>query len=535
MSIRSDRRIGHKVWEGAVVLTVAALFIKILSAGYRVPFQNIVGDIGFYIYQQVYPIYGIVVVLSTYGFPVIISKMIAESYEQGDKHSVKQILYTSFFFLSLFGLISFLVLYFGASVLAQYMGDEELTLLIRIVSLSFLLLPVISLLRGYFQGQRNMIPTAISQVVEQSVRVISILFFSFLLLKQGYSAYYAGAGAIFGSVTGGFIAIFILIYYLFKQRNQLRATDKSVSTLRTRSVVKELFIQGFTICVSGLLLILIQLVDAFSLYSLLLSNGMEETIAKKTKGVYDRGQPLIQLGTVVATSLSLSLVPLISIARARNDFSFIVKKIHLALRISIVVGVGAAFGLASIISPTNIMLFEDNLGSNVIMVLGFSIIFTSLSLTVAAILQGLGYSYIPAISVLLGIGAKWLLNLWLVPYFQTMGAAVASLIAIGLVALLQLIYLKLKMKRYLTNWSYLYSISIAAIIMVLIVTFVLKGIHEFVGPLENSRIMALIQSTIGVSIGGLTYLFIIIKTKVFSKEELLLIPFGEKVQKFFRA
>src|SRR3954452_9277161 len=102
------------VFKGALILTIAAIVTKILSAFYRIPFQNIVGDVGFYIYQQVYPFYGMAVVLSTTGFPVVISKLYAEQKERGDVIRSRVLLSASYLFLQIFGIICFFILYLGA-------------------------------------------------------------------------------------------------------------------------------------------------------------------------------------------------------------------------------------------------------------------------------------------------------------------------------------------------------------------------------------------------------------------------------------
>src|SRR3954464_14534758 len=106
------------VFKGAFILTIAAIITKILSAFYRIPYQNIVGDVGFYIYQQVYPFYGLAVVLSTTGFPVVISKLFAEQREKGNEEKNRFLLFTSYIYLQLFGVVCFLILYFGAGQIA---------------------------------------------------------------------------------------------------------------------------------------------------------------------------------------------------------------------------------------------------------------------------------------------------------------------------------------------------------------------------------------------------------------------------------
>ena len=136
-----------------------------------------------------------------------------------------------------------------------------------------------------------------------------------------------------------------------------------------------------------MLLVLLQLADSLNLFSLLVNSGIQENEAKALKGVYDRGQPLIQLGTVVATSMSLSLVPLITKEKMQNSSIELKEKIQFALKISIVVGVGATMGLYSIIKPTNIMLFENEEGSQILALLTLVILFASLIMTITAIFK----------------------------------------------------------------------------------------------------------------------------------------------------
>lgn len=535
MNVQS-RKNYHGLVEGAFILTIAGIITKILSAAYRVPYQNIVGDIGFYIYQQVYPIYGIALVLSTYGFPVVISKLIAERYEQEDDHGAQRILIISFFLLSFMGISVFSFLYWGANLISGMMGDRELESLIRVLAFSFLLLPVISLCRGYFQGRKNMIPTASSQVFEQLVRVITILLFSYLLLLNGYSIYEASAGAIFGSILGGFTAIIVLFYYLFNKKTlPFKKVNWSKVRRTSRGTIKVIVIQGFTISVSGLMLILVQLVDSFTLYSLLISNGMEETAAKALKGVYDRGQPLIQLGTVVATSLSLTLVPLISSAKKREDYSFILEKVNISLKIAIVIGVGAAIGLASIITPTNRMLFQDSVGSEELMILGVSILFTTIILTVSAILQGLGLSYFPAISVIMGIVIKMGLNLLLVPAYSIKGAAFATVISFLFITVMNCFFLYVKLPLRIVSRRTVMMTIIAAGVMVSTLYLYHKFLYFIVGALVDTRLFSTFHSLSAVLLGGLVYILVIIKGNVFSSEDLTNFPFGEKVTFIIRS
>ncbi|MDF2855473.1 MAG: polysaccharide biosynthesis protein, partial [Neobacillus sp.] len=273
----------------------------------------------------------------------------------------------------------------------------------------------------------------------------------------------------------------------------------------------------------------IQLADALNLYSLLVTNGYEASLAKSLKGIFDRGQPLIQLGTVVATAMSLSLVPLITSVRLKKDIGFLQDKIKLAIIVSIVIGTGASVGLWAIINPTNIMLFENHLGSSVLGVLSFVILFTSLITPMIAIMQGLGNLFYPALVVVLSFPIKYVLNCLFVPNFDTMGAAYATVITLAIVCLLITIKFIKMVKLPLVSFSILRTVIIAALIMVLFLKSFLYVTDIGLLFLGSDRVIAVVQALGGVFIGGFLYLLFVIRQGVFNERELALFPLGSKL------
>ncbi|MBA4538424.1 polysaccharide biosynthesis protein [Bacillus aquiflavi] len=514
--------------KGAFILTFAAILTKVLSAIYRVPFQNIVGDVGFYIYQQVYPFYGIALVFSTYGFPVVISKLYVEFSEKKDQQLLKKFILVSFTVLFLVGLLAFFVLYIGADWIALKMKDQNLAMLLRISSIAFLFMPFIALIRGIYQGKGDMVPTAVSQVGEQFIRVATILVVSAVLLNNGYSLYFASGGAVFGSITGALTSTCILIIFLIS-RKEYKRFPKGKQMIKTPGLIKALLIQGFAVCFSGMLLILIQLADSMNLYSLLVFSGIDEYSAKELKGIYDRGQPLIQLGTVAATSISLSLVPLISSAKINKTNEFLKEQIQLALKISIVIGAGATAGLWCIIAPVNTMLFENSDGSEILGTLSLMIVLMSVIMTLIAVLQGLGYMFFPAVIVMVGAVLKYFLNRIFVPDYGTLGAAIASLLALFLVFVIFTIKIIFILRVPLLSKRF-FIITILAISSMVILLEGYLGVTNFLYSLVYSdRLASTVQALSAVIIGGGVYLFIIIKSGVFQANELKVLPFGRRL------
>lgn len=507
----------QSAWKGAFVLVVAGIVTKILSAVYRVPFQNIVGDVGFYIYQQVYPFLGIAVMLSTSGFPVIISKLMNDYSDHKQK-----IMKISAFYVTAAGLVLFALMYAGAAPLASFMGDARLVMLIRVAAFAFVLFPFTAIFRGYFQGVHDMMPSALSQITEQLLRVAVLLGLSFWLLKSGRSLYAAGAGAASGSLAGSLAALCVLAVFWYKRKD----TKTDGGHIETGVIVKKLLLYSVTICISSVLMLLIQLVDALNLYSLL-SDGTGSHAAKQLKGIYDRGQPLLQLGTVFAVSIAASLVPSISKAVHENKPFIIKEKATSAVKLCLAVGIGAAAGLFCILEPVNIMLFQNSEGTQTLQIFSLSIFFASIALTAAAILQGAGHTVFPAVSVLAGGALKWVLNVWLVPGWGIAGAALATVLAFAAAACLNLH--RIWSKGWLTNLGGVIArLCGCSLLMVLFLLAYMK-VWQLCVPV--SRAGAAGESLSASVIGGLLFIYCMIRMKIFTDEELSSLPFGSTLSK----
>ncbi|TKD66933.1 putative polysaccharide biosynthesis protein [Pseudalkalibacillus hwajinpoensis] len=510
-------------WHGALLLTAVALFMKILSVGYRIPYQNITGDIGFYVYQQIYPFYSIAIILATYGFPVVISRLVAEQMARNNTEKAEEISRYSFYVLTLLGLVGFVTLYMGAPALADLMDDPRLLNPLRATAFSFLIMPGIASIRGYFQGHENVIPTAWSQVTEQTVRVIAILTISIGLVSNGYGAYATGTGAALGSILGGVAALVLLVVLRIKGR-KIKLEPHRVNPLRFIRIAHRLLTEGTLICVSALVMVLFQLMDALTIVSGLSEYGLSSIEARETKGIFDRGQPLLQVGTVLATSLSLSIVPVISKATAEKNTLLIHEKAGLSLKISFVIGLSAAAGLASIMDVTNIMLFTDDSLSRTLSFLAVSILFSSLAMTAAGILQGVGLARKAARYAGIGILLKGFLNIVLVPILGIDGAAIATVIGLATVALLTILAVHSKIGLI----QYPFHIGRAIIAVAIMSSAVI--VLQILFPSAVSRSLASFSALGGAVVGACVLGLSILILRVFTDKEIVQLPKGEKVR-----
>ncbi|WP_144789716.1 polysaccharide biosynthesis protein [Lysinibacillus fusiformis] len=528
-----SHRFGMKSYmKGAALLTIAALIVKVLSAIYRVPFQNLVGDEGFYIYQQVYPVISIFVVWTSSGFAVAISKILADNdcivdtIERNEKRSI--IMCVVFRYLTVLSLLFFAVLFGGAEKIAQLMGDIQLAPLIRTGSLVVLVMPALAILKGGFQSRGIMEPIAYAQVVEQAIRVTVILTGTFVIMTTTKSLYAAGKMAVIGTVIGE-ITAFLLLAYIFSKRFGLFRVHLRLHKAKSLPIIKEVTWLSLSVSMSGLLLLGYQLVDSFTIYSLLIDQGMDSTVAKETKGIYDRGQPLVQLGVVIASSLSLAIVPLVAHLSKKQEGRSAIPFIQLTYKASILFGWAASLGLMLVMPYLNEMLFKTNTLSEVLIVYVFQIVPLSIILTFTAILQGYGKLKKPALFLMIGFVLKIILNVRLIGWLGVLGAAIANDIGLLLTAFLLIVYLKTMTGIQLAPNEFYKKVGLASISMAVVVLVWLQMVSAFLGHLLSSRSVAAIAGFTAVGLGAFVMLTMIAKKRVLVEKEWYLLPFGRRM------
>lgn len=527
-----SQRFGMKSYmKGAALLTVAALIVKVLSAIYRVPFQNLVGDEGFYIYQQVYPVISIFVVWTSSGFAVAISKMLADNdciadtvERQKRRNTIMRVVFR---YLTILSLLFFAILFGGAEIIAQWMGDVQLAPLIRTGSLVVLVMPALAIMKGGFQSRGIMEPIAYAQVLEQTIRVTVILVGTFIIMTTTKSLYDAGKMAVIGTVIGEVTAL-LLLAYIFYKRFGLR-NNQHLHQVKSISIIKEVTWLSLSVSMSGLLLLGYQLVDSFTIYTSLIDNGMAPTLAKETKGIYDRGQPLVQLGVVIASSLSLAIVPLVAHLSKKQEGRSAIPFIQLTYKASILFGWSASLGLMLVMPYINEMLFKTNTLSEVLIVYIFQIVPLSIILTFTAILQGYGKLKKPALFLIIGFLLKIILNVRLIGWLGVLGAAVANDIGLLVTAFLLIVYLKGLTGIQFASGDFYKKVGVASLSMAAVVLVWLQIASAFLSHLMSSRLMAVVAGLTAVFFGAFAMLTIIAKKRVLVEKEWYLLPFGRRM------
>lgn len=536
---------GHRAMQGAAVLTLAAIIAKVLSAIYRVPLQNLVGNEGFYVYQQVYPIYGIGMTFALNGLPSFIGKQVAL---QNNNKQTKTLLKRYAAIISVFALACFAVIYFGAHLIAQTMGDLQLVPVIQSVSFMFLLMPGLLLSRGFMQGQNQMTPTAISQVVEQLVRVAVILTVAFIFARMqdaGHqpNVYQMGFWTMQSAWIAAGAASLVMGYYMLNYREKTMyqdflaghygleqtATTEKEANLSWQRLIKDFVTEGFVICFFSALLVFYQLIDALTVYDQLVENGLAMDLAKNVKGIYDRGQPIVQLGMVVATSLATSFLPTLALVKKgshqqASEFNLVSRQY---LRVTAFFAVIITGGLISIMPQLNHFLFASRDGSSVLMVYVVMVIFASLVLGQNNILQAQGQWYKAGLAFVAGMLVKSLITPTFVRLWDTAGAAWST--NLGLVTMVICLDACLPKPIRLRHLGRLgFKVGILAALMVS-VNFSMAYLCQQVVGFPSSRLVDALLMTCQILIGiGLAFVYLR-KDPILTKIEWETLPKGEHI------
>ncbi|WP_268239555.1 polysaccharide biosynthesis protein [Paenibacillus nasutitermitis] len=453
--------------HGAALMGAAMLISKTLGTLQKIPLQNIAGDRVFGIYNAVYPLYQMLLVMVTAGFPVAVSLLVAERQAGDDRSGVRLVLRASVLLLSLSGAAGFAAMWLGAGHIAQWIGDPGTASAVRSVSLALWAAPVMAALRGYYQGLGRMLPSAVSQLSEQTVRVAAMLSLLAIGWHWGWSDESLAAGATAGSAFGAAAGLTYIAGYWLRERGILRresapagdghrqdvpgpraGSEKGHGQMTALSpslspkgggvlmMMRRLAGLALPVTLGALAVPALGVVDAFTVPRLLGAAGMEPASAMAGFGLYSRGQPLVQLVVMVAGAIGGALVPALATARLQGDLTGVKRQAALMLRAAWAIGGAAAVGLVLLAEPINVMLYANAAGTRTFALVGCTALAGTVAAVAAAALQGLGSVRAPALFMLAAAVLKAALNALLVPPLGIAGAAWAGIAALMAAALL---------------------------------------------------------------------------------------------------
>ena len=515
--------------KGAAILAAAGLITKILGAIYRIPLGRIVGGEAMGYYGTAYSVYAWALTISAYAIPIAISKLTAEKFEMGRSDEAKRIFKVALTFISIIGLFLSIALYVYAKDIANLLNNPGSYIAILFVVPSVFLFSITGALRGYFQGMQNMMPSAVSQIFEQLGRVVFGFALAIMLLPLGYQQ--AAGGAVAGTTVGGVISVIILVYIYFKYKSK---REDKVETLNYRresalSILKRLIVFTIPITIGSSVMPIMGLLDSMIIMDRLQAAGYSlETAVSMYGQLTQMAMPFINFPQILTISLAASLVPAISESVTRRDYESVEKKSELAIRLSLIMGLPAAFGLFILADPIMTIAYPAETISVVsaLKYLAPAVIFLTLVQTLTAVLQGMGKEKLPVFNLAVGAFVKIIVTYTLtsIPSINVRGAAIGTVAAYAIASILNLRAI-IKYQKKSFNYRQMFGKPIlATALMSFVAYFTYKYAFLFT---DRKSISALLSMLLAVIIYAAT----LILTKGITTEELQMAPGGRRLSK----
>ena len=404
--------------KGAVILVVFNLIGKVIGAVYRIPLANLLGPVGIGEYQLVFPLYSLMLAISVSGIPVAISRIVSEFNSRGRFGDVKKLIRTAILWLVGISATCIFIVVVCARFIAKIQGNSQIYVCYYGIAPAILFVALLSVFRGYFQGRLNMIPTALSGLIEQIGRLIFGLYFAGKLV--GFGTVYGVLGAIIGISVSELIAlIFLFIYYIFFTKKHSKNTS---SVFGRKEISKKLIQTALPITVGGLASPITSIVDSLLVVNLLIFTGYSSGVATSLLGLQSGiVEPLINIPIVIAVSISSSILPNITKAYVKKDRQEMRSLIEKAFQITLSVVLACAicyvvFGkqILEFLYAKTLSSKEFIISTKLLFLGGINLIFLSLVYVSASILQGMEKQKIAAKSILIGSVIKIVLTLVLV-------------------------------------------------------------------------------------------------------------------------
>ncbi len=527
---------GHNFVKGAAILGIAGIVVKILGAIYRIPLSNIIKPEGMGYYQTAYPFYVLLLTISTAGVPVAVAKLVAEKRAIGDYKNAHKIFKVALVGLVFLGLLTSMVIAFGAKSIVAYLGnDNAYYALIALVPALFFV-PIMSAFRGFFQGSQSMLPTALSQIAEQLFRVITGLLLTLILLNRGIPI--AAGGASFGGSMGAIFGTAIIIMIYFKQKKDIQLEIDSMVELREYSInniIKDLLFIAVPITLGAAISPIMDTIDAALVLRRLQSINYTAAQANDLYGqLKGMAQTLINLPQVFSIAISMSLMPAIANASSRKSKVEVADLISTGLRLTLLIGLPAAFGLFVLARPIVSLLYfslsaeEISVTGEILQYLALGVVFLTLVQALTAIIQGLGKPFIPVRNLLFGAITKIILTYFLtaIPAINIKGAAISTVVAFGIAASLNFIYI-IKVVKADLDIKKIFLKPLAS-------AFGMAAIARLAYNLLRVSLGGAIATLAAVLIGGLIYFILLIITGTLTIEDLSFISKSEKMKSLLK-
>lgn len=523
--------------KGFAVLSAASVVNKLFSVIYVPILTLIVGNYGNGIINSGYTIYILMYGLSNAGVPVAISKLVSERIALGDYRNSQRILKAAGVIMISFGFAFGVILALGAKWISiNYCHEPKAYLMLLAISPALCFTSVSSIFRGYFQGRLNMIPTGISQIIEQGINSLLTIVFAAILIKYGIEK--AAAGTTIGTSAGAMgAAVFLTIIFLLKKNKiskEIESSGYSGDIISYRKIIKQIIAYSLPAILGIIAMNLNNLIDLNMCSQRLTAAGFSQVKATELYGILtNQYQKLINMPLAAMSALPAALIPSIGTAIALKDTAQFKRKMNESFRLSLIIALPSSVGLAVIAKPIITFIFlNNNQGSDLMQIGSWLIIINSIVYVQNAILIGIGKPFFSPINLIIGMIFKTIINYFLIgiPYINIKGAVISSIFGYLTACILNQIIIG-KYTGIKTDFKGLMlKPIICSVVMGAVALGVNSGLYFLLKDMIRHEILRNdISVLFSVVTGGFLYLHLLLRLRVINSQDILKLPLGYKI------
>ena len=529
----SDIQKKQNFLQGTALLAMATAIVKVIGAFYKIPLNAIIGEQGFGYFNTAYEIYAVLLMISTAGLPVAMSRMISQASSLEHYGQVRRIYATARgIFLGL-GIVGGVLMTVFCRQLAAFQNQPDAWAAIGCLGPCALLICIMSTFRGFFQGQGNMLPTSVSQVLEAVTKLIVGMAAALLIIKATDSIPLAAGGAILGVTVSCLLSAFYLFSKFRKSFKALPQTNEEVSSFG--ATAKGLLIIAIPITVGSAGLQILTALETKIYMGQLLSHGFSQSEADTMRGIYGMTQTIFNMPCAFITPITISIIPAITAQLTLKKFGEAKGTEESAARITGLISMPCAFGLAVLAEPVTALLGgytgeKLELATRLMTVLGISIMFNAVVLVTTAIMQAHGHVNRPVINMFVG-GLLKLVAVYVLTgnrEIGILGTPLGTLICYLSICALNILSIRKLLEEPPALLKNLARPFLAAAIMGVLTWLSWFGLKALG---ISSR---LILCGAPIAVGVIVYCLAAVKLKVITREDCLLLPKGAKIAKLLR-
>ena len=519
--------------QGTALLAMATAIVKVIGALYKIPLNAIIGEQGFGYFNTAYEIYNVLLMISTAGLPVAMSRMISQASSLGHYAQVRRVYNTARGIFLALGIAGTLLMTLFCRQLAAFQNQPDAWFAIGCLGPCVLLICVMSTFRGFFQGQSNMLPTSISQVLEAVTKLIVGIVAAVALLKTTQSIPMAAGGAILGVTASCLISAFYLFRVFRKSYVAMPQTGEDVTSFG--ATAKGLLIIAIPITLGSAGLQILTMLETKIYMGQLLNLGNTQSQADIMKGIYNMCQTIYNMPCAFITPITISIIPAITSQLTLKNFGEAKATEESAARITGLISMPCAFGLSLMAEPITALLGGYTgeklaLATTLMSVMGIAIVFNAVVLVTTAIMQAHGYVNRPVVNMLLG-GLVKLVAVYVLtgnPIFGIVGTPIGTLLCYICICTLNV----LSIRKLVENPP-----AIVKNLSRSLMAGALMGVFVY-GALFGLKLLGITSRLIlcgaPIAVGVVVYVAGVVLFKAITREDCLLLPKGEKIAKLLR-